>query len=136
MVALRCVNGGSTAMTFVPRLERSMEGSELSSIRLGHPLLDDYLEFVGARGATNTWLATAYDLKVFFSVVAKQPAEVSAADVFAFLAHQRTPRRDERVVRIEDGESGLAARTIARRLSSLSGLYAYLLARGDAGVAS
>jgi integrase/recombinase XerD len=121
-------------MTFVPCLERSLEGSELRGITLGHPLLDDYLEFVGARAAANTWLATAYDLKVFFEVVAKEPAQVTAADVFAFLAQQRTPRRGERVVRIEDGEPGLAARTIARRLSSVSGLFAYLLARGDAGV--
>jgi integrase/recombinase XerD len=123
-------------MTFVPRMERSLEGSELRSIGLGHPLVDDYLELVGACGATNTWLATAYDLKVFFEVVAKEPAEVTAADVFAFLAQQRTPRRGERVVRIEDGEPGLAARTIARRLSSVAGLFAYLLARGDAGIAS
>ncbi|MCA1679559.1 MAG: tyrosine-type recombinase/integrase [Actinobacteria bacterium] len=122
-------------MTFVPRVERSMEGSELRSITLGHPLVDAYLEFVGARGATNTWLATAYDLKVFFEVVGKEPAEVSAADVFAFLVQQRTPRRGEGVVRIDDGESGLAARTIARRLSSVAGLFAYLIARGDAGVA-
>ena len=104
------------------------------SITLGHPLVDDYLEFVGARGAMNTWLAAAYDLKVFFEVVAKEPAEVTAADVFAFLAAQRAPRRGERVVRIEDGEQGLAARTIARRLSSVAGLFEYLLARGDAGV--
>jgi integrase/recombinase XerD len=123
-------------MTFVPRLERSLEDGELRAIRLGHPLLDDYLEFVGARGATNTWLATAYDLKVFFGVVAKEPVEVTAADVFAFLAEQRRPRRGEKVVRIEDGEAGLAARTIARRLSSVAGLFAYLVARGDAGVAS
>jgi site-specific recombinase XerD len=39
------------------------------------------------------------------------------------------------VVRLDDGEAGLAARTIARRLSSVRGLYAYLAARGDAGVA-
>jgi integrase/recombinase XerD len=123
-------------MTFVPCLTRSMEGSELRSLTLGHPLLDDYLEFVAARGARNTWLATAYDLKVFFEVVGKAPAEVTAADVFAFLAEQRTPRRGERVVRIEDGEAGLAARTIARRLSSVAGLFEYLLARGDAGVVS
>jgi integrase/recombinase XerD len=123
-------------MTFVPCLERSVEDGELRAITLGHTLVDDYLEFVGARGATNTWLATAYDLKVFFGVVAKEPAEVTAADVFAFLAQQRTPRRGEKVVRIEDGEPGLAARTIARRLSSVSGLFAYLIARGDAGVAS
>jgi integrase/recombinase XerD len=121
-------------MTFVPRLERSLESGELRAITLGHPLLDDYLEFVGARGATNSWLATAYDLKVFFEVVGKEPAEVTTADVFAFLADQRRPLRGEKVVRIEDGEAGLAARTIARRLSSLSGLYAYLVARGDAGV--
>jgi integrase/recombinase XerD len=123
-------------MTFVPRLVRSMDGPELVSITLGHPLVDGYLEFVAARGATNTWLAAAYDLKVFFEVIAKEPAEVTAADVFAFLAEQRAPRRGERVVRIEDGEPGLAARTIARRLSSVAGLFEYLLARGDAGVAS
>ena len=64
-------------MTFVPCMERVIEGSELLSITLGHPLVDDYLEFVGARGAGNTWLATAYDLKVFFEVVGKEPAEVT-----------------------------------------------------------
>src|SRR5450755_1290479 len=123
-------------MTFVPYLVRSVEGSEMVSITLGHPLVDGYLEFVGARGAVNTWLAVAYDLKVFFEVVAMEPDEVTAADVFAFLAAQRAPRRGDRVVRIEDGEAGLAARTIARRLSSLAGLFEYLLARGDAGVMS
>ena len=123
-------------MTFVACLVRSMDGPDLVSITLGHPLVDGYLEFVGARGARNTWLAVAYDLKVFFEVVAKEPAEVTAADVFVFLAQQRAPRRGERVVRIEDGEPGLAARTIARRLSSVAGLFEYLVARGDAGVGS
>ena len=123
-------------MRFVPCLVRSVQDGELVSITLGHRLVDEYLEFVGARGATNTWLATAYDLKVFFEVVAAEPAEVTSADVFGFLAAQRAPRRGERVVRIEDGEAGLAARTIARRLSSVAGLFEYLLARGDAGVAS
>jgi integrase/recombinase XerD len=123
-------------MTFVPCLEQRVDGAELVAITLGHPVVDDYLEFVGARGARNTWLAVAYDLKVFFEVVGKQPAEVRTADVFAFLAAQRAPRRGEGVVRIVDGEAGLAARTIARRLSSVAGLFSYLLARGDAGVVS
>ncbi|MGH2703191.1 MAG: hypothetical protein ACRDJ2_15625 [Actinomycetota bacterium] len=35
----------------------------LEEIVLGHPLVDDYLRFVAARGRTNTWLAVAYDLK-------------------------------------------------------------------------
>ena len=119
---------------FVPCLVRCYRGSELESITLGHPLLDDYLAFVAARARRNTWLAVASDLKIFFGVVAKEPAQVSASDVLGFLASQRAARRGERVVRLEDGEPGLAARTIARRLSSVRGLYAYLAARGDTGV--
>jgi integrase len=122
-------------MTFVPRMERVMDnGRALRSVTLGDPLVDAYLEFVGARGAVNTWLATAYDLKVFFEVIGgKEPAEVTSGDVFMFLAAQRAPRR-ENVVRFEDGEAGLSARTIARRLSSVAGLFEFLIVRGDAGV--
>ena len=120
-------------MTFTAGVRRVMDGRELRAVTVGHPLLDAYLEFVGARGAVNTWLATAYDLKVFFEVVGKEPAKVTSVDVFAFLAEQRAPRR-ENVVRIEDGEAGLSARTIARRLSSVAGLFEYLIVRGDAGV--
>jgi len=119
---------------FMPCLIRHHRGSELAAITLGHPLLDDYLAFVAARARTNTWLAVASDLEIFFGVVAKQPAQVNAADVFAFLASQRTARFGGQVVRLEDGEPGLAARTIARRLSSVRGLYAYLAARDDTGV--
>ena len=119
---------------FVPRLTRRWEGTELTAITLGDALLDDYLAFVAVRACRNTWLAVASDLKIFFGVVGKPPAAVAAADVFAFLASQRAPRLGERVVRLDDGEPGLAARTIARRLSSVRGLYAYLAARGDTGV--
>ena len=42
-----------------------------------------------------------------------------ATDVFEFLAHQSG---DRRVVRISDGESGLAARTITRRLLSAASI--------------
>ena len=37
---------------------------------------------------------------------------------------------------MSDGESGLSARTIARRLSSVSGFYSYLIARDDTAVRS
>ena len=120
-------------MEFVPCLTRSVEGG-IEIITLGHPLLDDYLAFVAARARADTWLAVAYDLKVFFEVVGKEPAAVRRADVFAFLAAQRAPRHGETVVRLDDGEAGLAARTIARRLSSVAGLFAYLAAREDSGV--
>src|SRR4051812_38300776 len=119
----------------MPCLIRERRGRELTSITLGHPLLDDYLAFVAVRARTNTWLAAASDLKIFFGIVGKPPVDVTAADVFAFLSAQRTPRHGARVVRLDDGEPGLAARTIARRLSSVRSLYAYLAARGDTGVA-
>jgi len=121
---------------FMPCLVRSAADGEIEKITLGHPLLDDYLAFVAARARTNTWLAVAYDLKVFFEVVGKEPAAVTAVDVFAFLSAQRAPRRGERVVRLEDGEAGLAARTIARRLSSVRGLYGYLCGRENTGGAA
>jgi len=120
-------------LEFMPCLVRSTGDGGIGVIRLGHPLLDDYLAFVAARARTNTWLAVASDLKIFFTVVAKPPAEVTAGDVFGFLAAQRAPRHGG-VVRLEDGEAGLAARTIARRLSSVRGLYAYLCVREDTGV--
>ena len=84
-----------------------MSGNELRSVMLGHPLLDDYFEFVAARARPNTLLAVAYDLKVFFTEVVKQPADVTTADVLTFIKAQRAPRRGAGVVRLEDGEAGL-----------------------------
>jgi integrase len=121
-------------MTWSPRLTQTTASSGIQSLALGLPMVDDYLQFVGARCRPNTWLATAYDLLVFFSAVPKEPAQVTAADVFRFLQLQRAPRRDPKLVRLEDGEAGLAVRTIKRRLASVSGLFAYLVARGDVGV--
>ncbi|MBK9725913.1 MAG: tyrosine-type recombinase/integrase [Actinomycetales bacterium] len=105
-----------------------------ATVAVGHPLLDDYLELVAARARPNTVLATAYDLKVFFSVIDKDPVEVATVDVLAFIKSQRTPRRGATVVRIEDGEAGLSARTIKRRLATIAGLYEYLIIREDTGV--
>jgi hypothetical protein len=59
-------------------------------VRLGVPILDDYLRFVAARVRPNTVLATAYDLAVFFRVVRVAPLEVSSADVLRFITAQRT----------------------------------------------
>jgi site-specific recombinase XerD len=123
-------------MMFNVCLTRSSNGSEIKKVELGQPLLDDYLMFVMARARPNTVLATAYDLKVFFGAVGKSPGEVTTADVVEFITAQREPRRGGNVVRLDDGESGLSARTIARRLSSVRGLFNYLIARGDAGVAA
>ena len=120
-------------MSSFPVLVRSVSPSGETRYVLGDPVVDRYLEFVGGRCRANTLRAVAHDLKTFFTVVDKDPLEVTTADVFDFVAHQRG---DRSVVRISDGESGLSARTIARRLSSISGFYAYLVARGDTPVRS
>src|SRR5262249_27252739 len=118
-------------MSSFPCVVRTVSGAGEARYSLGHRLVDRYLEFVAGRCRPNTLRAGGFDLKVFFAVVAKDPAEVTAADVFDFLAEQRG---DRSVVRLADRESGLSARTIARRLSSGSGLYAYLVARGGTPV--
>jgi site-specific recombinase XerC len=59
---------------------------------------------------------------------------VTTRDVVAFVADQR--RGSLKVAAIADGGSGLSTRTVARRLSSLWGFYACLLAGGDAAVRS
>ena len=96
-------------------------------------MLDRYLEFVECRARHNTLLATASDLKAFFRVVEKPPGEVMPADVLDFVSEQRKPKGDGRVIRLVDGEAGLSARTIKRRLSSVSGLFSYLVLCGDVG---
>lgn len=121
-------------MTWTPTLTQHLAADQRESLTLGHPLVDDYLAFVAARARRNTWLAVAYDLKVFFTQVSKEPTQVTTADVFSFIKSQRAPRQSGKVVRLEDGEAGLAARTIKRRLTSVSGLFGYLVARGDAGI--
>jgi site-specific recombinase XerD len=118
-------------MSGFPCLVRTVSGLGEVRYSLGDRLVDRYLEFVAGRARPNTLRAVAFDLKAFFTVIGKDPAGVTAADVFEFLADQRG---DRSVVRLADRESGLSARTIARRLSSVSGLYAYLVARGDTPV--
>ena len=68
----------------------------------------------------------AFDLKVFFAFVDKTPTRVTSSDVMAFIP--RTRRRCGKVVSIDRSE-GLSSRTIRRRLSSVSGFYAYPMVR-------
>jgi site-specific recombinase XerD len=103
-------------------------------VRVGHPLVDEYLHFLAGRARRNSLLAAAFDLKVFFAWSGAEPAGVTSRDVVRFVAAQRAPRAGTKVVRLSDGGSGLSSRTVARRLSTLAGFYAYLLARGGAGV--
>ncbi|MHA7651352.1 hypothetical protein ACX9NE_17220 [Mycobacterium sp. ML4] len=60
-------------------------------------------------------------------VWAEQPAQLNAG-------HLNVLPSGERVVRVQDGKPGLAARTIARRLSTTRGLFSHVAAWVDAGV--
>jgi integrase/recombinase XerD len=102
------------------------------SWRVGHEQVDEFLAFAPGRARPATVRAYAHDLKTFFSVVAKEPAEVTSRDVLDFVVAQQRPRAGaEKVVRISDSGAGLAASTIKRRLAALSSLYGYLVTRGD-----
>jgi site-specific recombinase XerD len=92
-------------------------------------VVDRYLVFVAARCRPNTVVAARSDLRAFFAVIDKNPVAVTPADVLAFIAEQRRPR-SANVVRL-DGEGGLSARTIKRRLASISGLFNYLVVTGE-----
>jgi site-specific recombinase XerD len=96
-------------------------------------LVDEYLEFLASRCRPNTVLAAAFDLKVFLSVVGKAPTKVSTADVLAFVTAQRTGRAGVGRVLVPVGghEAGVSVATVRRRLSTVSGFYAFLHARGD-----
>ena len=103
--------------------------------RTGVPLADAYLEFLGGRCRPNTVRAAAYDLKVFFAVVGRAPEQVRPADVLAFITAQRAGQAAGRgalqpvTARGEPG--GVSAATVRRRLSIVSGFFAFLQARGD-----
>jgi site-specific recombinase XerD len=105
------------------------------SWRVGHGQVDKFLEFAHGRARPATVRAYAHDLTVFFSIVEKDPAEVTSRDVLAFVSAQQRPRPGaEKVVRISDGGSGLSASTIKRRLAAVSSFYGYLVAGGEVAV--
>jgi len=101
--------------------------------RTGVPLADAYLEFLGGRCRPNTVRAAAYDLKVFFSVPGKPPDQVWPADVLAFITAQRTGQAGGVLQPLQAGgePGGVSVATVRRRLSIVSGFFAFLQARGD-----
>ncbi len=124
-------------MVWSPLLVSTVESDGRCRYRLGHELVDEFLEFAAGRCRPNTVRAYAHDLRAFFDVVGKDPVEVTSRDVLAFVVAQQRPRPGaENLVRISDGGAGLSASTIKRRLAAVSSLFGYLVVRGDAGVVS
>jgi integrase/recombinase XerD len=120
-----------------PQLNRVAREGGGDRYQLGHALVDEFLEFASGRARPNTVRAYAHDLKTFFTIVAKDPVDVTPADVMTFVAAQQRPRAgEENVVRFPDASSGLSPATVMRRLAAVSAFYGYLLARGDTTVAT
>src|SRR5271165_6583025 len=119
---------GACAVRADLRVTRSSGCCGELAVGVGVPLADVYLEFLGGWCRPNTVLAAGYDLKTFFSVVAKPPDQVRPADVLAFITAQRTGRAGERRVlqSAEPGLAGVSGATVRRRLSVVSGFFAFL----------
>ena len=79
-------------MKWSPSFECHVRSDGERAYRIGHQLIDEFLEFVVGRARPNTVRAYAHDLSVFFSVVKKDPLEVRAKDVMAFVTAQRHPQ--------------------------------------------
>ena len=123
-------------MVWLPQVRRVAGEGDIGDVFVvGHRLVDEFLLFAGGRARPNTVRAYAHDLKTFFTIVAKDPVDVRAKDVFGFITVQQQARAGaENVARISDGGSGLSAATVRRRLAAVSAFYGYLIARGDVGV--
>ncbi len=122
-------------MQWSPVFECSIGPDGQKTYRVGHELIDEFLEFASARCRPSTVRAYAHDLKVFFGVVNKEPAEVTPKDVLSFITSQQRSRAGvSNVVRISDGGAGLSVATVKRRLAAVSSLFSYLMIRGDVGV--
>jgi integrase/recombinase XerD len=114
--------GRALVSVLVPCLVRLVDRSGGVVVRLGVRLLDEYLEFLAGRCRPNTVLAVAYELKVFFAVVGRPVERVEPADVLGFVTAQRSGGDRRRLLAVVDAPVGVSARTVRRRLSSISGL--------------
>ncbi len=124
-------------MQWSPVFECSVGPDGQKTYRVGHELVDEFLEFASVRCRPSTVRAYAHDLKVFFGFVDKEPAEVTPKDVLSFIASQQRSRVDgDNVVRIGRGGAGLSTSTIKRRLAAVSSFFGYVVLRGDAGVSA
>jgi integrase/recombinase XerD len=122
-------------VTWSPVFECSLGPDGEKTYRVGHVLVDEFLEFASVRCRPSTVRAYAHDLKVFFAFVGKEPGNVTPKDVLAFIVGQQRSRNGaDNVVRISDGVSGLSAATVKRRLAAVSSFFSYLVIRGDVGV--
>ncbi len=83
-------------MVWCPSFQSRVPAEGVREYRVGHELVDAFLEFASGRARPNTVRAYAHDLKVFFSIVAKDPVEVTPADVMRLRDRPAAPAAGRR----------------------------------------
>jgi site-specific recombinase XerD len=81
----------------------------VTTITTNSPHINHFLDLLRLSRAYNTWVSYSQDLKAFFTVIPKPPAQVTRADCLAFMKNQE--------------QSGYADATINRRLAAVSSLF-------------
>ncbi len=111
----------------VYKLKKELVDGKPIKLSLGISEVDAYLKFLEYRCRPNTWLSYGYDLQIFLNTTTKPIREVTSMDILTFIESQRaTPRLRTKAKRPALSDSGLANRTIRRRLTTIAGLYEYL----------
>ena len=85
-------------MGWSPLFESTVAPDGRRRYRLGHELVDEFLEFAAGRCRPNTVRAYAHDLKAFFDVVDKDPGDVTSRDVLAFVGPSSSLGRERRTL--------------------------------------
>lgn len=118
-------------MRWKPCVVRSkLPGGELD-VTVGHPLVDEYLGVPQSSGSTEH--DPRRGLRSEGVLLGGRQDADTGGECGCDVVHPGPPGGGSKVVHI-DGSDGLSSRTIRRRLSSVAGLYAYLLVRGDTSV--
>ena len=79
-------------MVWCPLFQSRVRADGGREYRVGHELVDEFLEFASGRARPSTVRAYAHDLSVFFGVIPKEPKDVTPKDVLRFVTAQREPR--------------------------------------------
>jgi site-specific recombinase XerD len=85
------------------------EKGRVTEVSTTSSLVNQFLDLVKMKGAYNTWVSYAHDLKLFFEVTGKSPEAITRADCVAFMKRQDA--------------AGYSSATINRHLAAVSSLF-------------
>jgi len=118
--------GGQQDMAY--KLKKELVESRPDKLSLGVPEVDAFLKFLEYRCRPNTRISYGYDLQIFLNTISRPLGEVTSMDILSFIESQRaTPRLRGRINRPDSPDSGLANRTIRRRIAAIASFYEYLM---------